>query len=151
MRRRLALVLLMSILAAGCGSSATSVPTAPPNPTPAPSDIFSDTPAPSDSSVPAASEAPTSEPSIAPGTTTYTVKKGDTMWAIAKHYGITVAALRAANPKVNPNAMKIGTVLVIPAPVAALPPARLRPPLERAGLRAAPRVRRAGAEAVRLR
>ena len=35
---------------------------------------------------------------------TYTVKAGDTLWAISQKFGTTVAALMAANPDIaNPN------------------------------------------------
>jgi LysM repeat protein len=42
------------------------------------------------------------------------VKKGDTMLGIAFRYGITLDQLQAANPKVNPRILSVGTVLVIP-------------------------------------
>lgn len=44
---------------------------------------------------------------------TYTVKRGDTLSAIAIRYGTTVAALVAANNLANPNAIQIGQVLII--------------------------------------
>jgi lysozyme len=45
---------------------------------------------------------------------TYTVKRGDTLSAIAIRYGTTVAALAAANNITNPNGLQIGQVLIIP-------------------------------------
>jgi LysM repeat protein len=66
---------------------------------------------------PAASEAPgtTEEPAATPVSgERYTVKKGDTMWAIALDHGISLADLQAANPDVEPRTMAVGTVLVIP-------------------------------------
>lgn len=53
---------------------------------------------------------------IDPGSgTTYTVKKGDTLSAIAKRYGTTVDALLKANPNItNPNLIKAGQVINIP-------------------------------------
>jgi LysM repeat protein len=36
------------------------------------------------------------------------------MWAIALDYGISLADLQAANPDVDPRAMPVGTVLIIP-------------------------------------
>ena len=36
------------------------------------------------------------------------------MFSIALYYGITLDELKAANPEVNPNAMSLGTVLLIP-------------------------------------
>jgi LysM repeat protein len=45
----------------------------------------------------------------------YTVKQGDTLSAIAKRYGTTVAALLKANPNItNPNLIKVGQVIRIP-------------------------------------
>jgi LysM repeat protein len=52
--------------------------------------------------------APTATPYL------YQVKKGDTLLGIALHYGLTLEALQAANPKVNPNFLSVGTELVIP-------------------------------------
>jgi nucleoid-associated protein YgaU len=76
-------------------------PTATPTPTP-------------QSSV--ASEAPvTAEP--APTPQTYVIVAGDTVSKIAKRFGITPEDLLAANPQVkNPNKIKVGDELTIPAP-----------------------------------
>ena len=55
---------------------------------------------------------------VAPATTTYTVASGDTLGGIAKRtYGKETAwtAIQAANPGVNPNNLKVGTVLQLPA------------------------------------
>ena len=56
---------------------------------------------------------PLPPPSATPRT--YTVKKGDTVSSIAQMYGVTVEAILAANPKLNPNLMEVGSTLVIPA------------------------------------
>ena len=109
MRRQFAILVATLGLVAACGGGATPVPTE--APTPAPTDIF----VPSEE--PAATEAvdASAEPAATPVSgERYTVKKGDTMWAIAQDYGISLAALKAANPDVDPKAMRIGTVLVIP-------------------------------------
>ncbi|MCI2057961.1 MAG: LysM peptidoglycan-binding domain-containing protein [Oscillibacter sp.] len=46
---------------------------------------------------------------------TYTVKKGDTLWGIARRYGVTLPALTAANPRIkNPNLIYPGEVVRIP-------------------------------------
>ncbi len=81
-------------------------PTATPTPTPQPS---------------VASEAPiTPEPVATPET--YTIVAGDTISKIAKKFNVTPEDLLAANPQVkNPNKIKVGDQLTIPAPVTAAP------------------------------
>jgi LysM repeat protein len=48
-------------------------------------------------------------------TTSYTVRSGDTLGTIAARHGTTVAALVQANSLSNPNLIRIGQVLEIPA------------------------------------
>ena len=48
------------------------------------------------------------------GYTQHTIVAGDTFFALAQRYGVTVDAIRAANPNVNPNALLIGQTLCIP-------------------------------------
>ena len=45
---------------------------------------------------------------------THTVVNGETMAAIARKYGISVEAIRAANPQVEPRHMRVGETLNIP-------------------------------------
>ena len=47
---------------------------------------------------------------------THVVVKGDTLASIARKQGISLAALEAANPAVNPKKLKAGQVLNLPAP-----------------------------------
>ncbi len=112
MRHRLAILLAGALLVAACGGGATPTPEPSPVVTPAPTDIFAQSPAPSEVASPApnASAAPTTPVNG----TTYTVKAGDTMWAISQKLGITVKALKVANPTVDPAKMRIGSVLIIP-------------------------------------
>ena len=44
----------------------------------------------------------------------YTIKPGDTFWAIAQAHGTTVGAIEAANPGVNPGALQVGQVINLP-------------------------------------
>jgi LysM repeat protein len=56
------------------------------------------------------------EPAPRAGTTvSYRVKAGDTLYSIARRYGLTEAALRAANPGVVPTRMGTGQEIRIPA------------------------------------
>ena len=50
-----------------------------------------------------------------PGGQLYTIKAGDTFYLLATRYGITLAAIQAANPGVNPSRLQIGQVICIPA------------------------------------
>ena len=45
---------------------------------------------------------------------THTVQAGDTLMAIARKYGISLAALEAANPQVRPTRLAVGSVLKLP-------------------------------------
>jgi lysozyme len=49
-----------------------------------------------------------------PSQRTYTVKSGDTLYAIAIRFNTTVAAIAAANHIANPNQISVGQVLIIP-------------------------------------
>jgi LysM repeat protein len=108
MRRRLAISLVSLGLVAACGGAATPTPAPTATPAPAPTDIF----VPSEPSA-EPTQAPEPAETAAAGKT-YKVKRGDTMWAIAEKFGVTLKALRAANPDVEPSSMRVGTVLVIP-------------------------------------
>lgn len=87
----------------GQGEGSTPLPylTSTPSPTLAlaPEVIFADTPL------------------ATPTPFTYIVKAGDTMGAIAEQFRIPLDALMAANPSVSPNAMSVGTKLLIPADI----------------------------------
>lgn len=54
----------------------------------------------------------------APATTEYVVVQGDTLGKIAKNHGVSLRALEAANPSVEPRRLKIGQQLTIPAATA---------------------------------
>jgi LysM repeat protein len=96
--------LVAVVILAACGSAATPSPS--PTETPAPSVAAPVTPAPTPTVV---------APTTLPGT--YVVRSGDTLIKIAATHGITLKALRAANPEVtDPRALRIGQKLVIPTP-----------------------------------
>jgi len=48
------------------------------------------------------------------GGTTYTVERGDTLFAIAQRFGVTVQAIVEANSLSNPNDLSVGQQLIIP-------------------------------------
>lgn len=50
--------------------------------------------------------------------TEHTIKKNDTIGSLAKQYGVTIQAIKDANPDVRPKALKIGAKLIIPPPTA---------------------------------
>ncbi len=75
-------------------------------------------------------------PSPTPTPFLHTITNDDTMLGLAFRYGVSLEALKAANPKVNPNAMMVGAQLVIPisteipqeVPIATAVPVQATPP-----------------------
>ncbi|WFA08341.1 LysM peptidoglycan-binding domain-containing protein [Tissierella sp. Yu-01] len=63
----------------------------------------------------------------------YTIKAGDTFYLIARTYGISVDALLAANPGVNPDRLFIGQVICVPTGSTPTPPPSTSCPLLRQG------------------
>ncbi|GEL07855.1 LysM peptidoglycan-binding domain-containing protein [Salisediminibacterium halotolerans] len=53
-------------------------------------------------------------PSPSPSTANYTVKSGDTLYAIARRYNTSVQKITSANNISNINVIRIGQVLKIP-------------------------------------
>jgi LysM repeat protein len=48
------------------------------------------------------------------GSTSYVIRAGDTLYAIAQRYNTTVNEIIAINPGINPNALRIGQTVCIP-------------------------------------
>lgn len=65
--------------------------------------------------------APTPVPTPAPVTTVHVVQAGETLYSIARRYGVTVADLVAANGIANPDRINVGQRLEIPG--GTVPPA----------------------------
>ncbi|MEH6966859.1 N-acetylmuramoyl-L-alanine amidase [Priestia megaterium] len=67
--------------------------------------------------VPNPNPTPTPNPSPSePGTKTYTIKQGDTLYSIAQKYSITVQALQEANTGLSdPLTLQVGKTIVIPS------------------------------------
>ena len=99
---------------AGCMSGDVSLPTIVPLPTNTSVIALnpSTTPRPTDTLAPSPTLTPTFTPTPAP--VTYTVTEKDDMFGVALRYGVSLDALKAANPTVIPNLMSVGTVLIIP-------------------------------------
>ena len=99
------LMLIMATLACG-GADRILPPTLtlvrPPTDTPRPTD----TPAPTH----------TVRPRPEPVQTIHTVQPGETLFQIAKQYGVSVDALMATNGIADPHLIKIGQELIIPGP-----------------------------------
>ena len=66
-------------------------------------------------SAPATTTSPSPTPSPTPAVTTYSVVAGDTLFSIARRFGVTVAALAELNSITNANLIRIGQRLQIPA------------------------------------
>jgi len=94
------------VVAAQAAPAAKALPAAPGSPRPATTPVTFTAPV-------ARQKPPT--PS-APAPRTHTVKQGDIPEAIARRYGVKLAALLAANPGLDPRRMKIGQTINLPAP-----------------------------------
>lgn len=71
-------------------------------------------PTPTASATPGAPPTLTPLPSPTPTPRTHSVRLGEDLYGIALTYGTTVEELRLLNPDINPNAMRVGTVLIVP-------------------------------------
>ncbi len=66
--------------------------------------------------VPAVTPSPGPVPTCPPGFTTHTVIAGETMFMIARRFGISLRELLAANPQItDPNTLTVGQVICVPS------------------------------------
>jgi LysM repeat protein len=112
--RCLAVLALFVLLTAGCGITAVSTPSLQPTSSAEPTPSAEPTASPSTGVV-----AAIATPTPAPTPQRYIVRAHDTLSAIARRFGVTVAQLLRANPRIsNANALQVGQILVIPNPAA---------------------------------
>jgi LysM repeat protein len=107
MRRHFLFVLLISVLVA-CRAPANDQAQRS-SPTPAPPATL---PLPTASPTPLLASTEITFPTSTP--VTYVIAPNDTLIAIAQKFGVTLEALRQANPGLNPNALPVGATLIIP-------------------------------------
>ena len=55
-------------------------------------------------------------PAFASNARTHTVRSGDTLWSIARRYGVSLDVLASVNRLANPDALQLGQRIVIPVP-----------------------------------
>jgi len=82
---------------------------------------------PAGSAKPAASKnpaaAPAAVPAAAPAGMVHVVKRGDTLGGLSRHYNVKMAAIKRANPGLDPNRIRVGQKITIPGAEAAAPEA----------------------------
>ena len=114
MKWMLALCFCVVFLLAGCAAGDVRLPTIVPLPSDTPSITLTPSaiPLPTNTLAPTPTLAPTLTPTPAP--VTYTVTDQDDMFGVSLRFGVSLDALKAANPSVIPNLMSVGTILIIP-------------------------------------
>ncbi len=118
-----------SVAAASPVASPSTEASVGPTPSPSPSPTPSSSPSQAPSPTPSASPSPTPAASVpaayaglkpcpdAPDCYVYRIHPGDNLTAIAKRFGITVAALKAANPEIkDPSLLHVGDKIRVPLP-----------------------------------
>ena len=115
------LVLIVAILLVACSSRTTTTPIAPTAtlrglPTATASPVFP-TALPTDTPAPTSTLMPTAAP-IA-----YVIQKGDTLIGIAVEYNVSLEAIEAANPGIDPGNLQLGQTVFVPAPEGGAPSA----------------------------
>ncbi len=113
--RNWALFFLLAIFAgilAGCSESAGPSPAIESTPT---FEVFR-TETPTSSRTPTLPGTSTPLPSPSPTSRAYAIARGDTFSGIAFKYGVSIPALQASNPGLDPKMLIVGTVVFIPPP-----------------------------------
>ena len=99
---------------------ALNTPSASPSPSPRPtSTLQPPTPTPVATNTPVPTDTPvaTNTPTPSPTFTSYVVKAGETLAAIAHRFGVTLQAILATNPDItDPKYVKAGQTILIPPP-----------------------------------
>jgi LysM repeat protein len=81
-----------------------------PKPVPTPSEMVQKKPEPKVESKPAPKPTPKSS-----GARSHTMAKGDTLYGLARKYGVSVSAIQKANNITKPESIRDGVKLIIPA------------------------------------
>lgn len=110
-----ALVTLAFLLtAAACGRVITRPTPAPATPTPTPTSSPQPPARPTATPAPYTPE-PTATPTVTPTPIIHTIARGETLIAIARKYGVSVAAIQEANGILDPRSLRVGQQLAIPS------------------------------------
>ncbi len=120
---RIYILIIVALLLAACGGGQ---PTPTPNPLADPPAVAGPewpTEAPPGQQVNLPAVAPSPTPTFAPAFEEYTVRRGDTLGAIAIRYDLSMEEIMSMNGMSNPNALQIGQVLRIPITVTLVGPA----------------------------
>ncbi|MEN4011585.1 MAG: LysM domain-containing protein [Chloroflexota bacterium] len=115
MRTLSILTLLIGALLTSCSQPPQATPS--PSPRPALPGALTRYPGPTPSVTPSLTPAdtPTPLPTVTPTPRTHTIRLGDDLFGISLFYDITLQDLLAANPTVQPNLLRVGDSLIIPA------------------------------------
>jgi LysM repeat protein len=102
----------------GAGGGGEETVIAPPSETPPPDSVLpTDSPAgPVETATPIPAGATAGPQPGTPCSNPYTVQQGDWIYKIARNCGVAASAIIAANPGINPNAIKPGQLLNMPGP-----------------------------------
>jgi hypothetical protein len=113
MLRLTILLILTSLVLGACSPADVLTPTV--SPTPRMGELTPYTPpAASQTATPASGATPTPLPSGTPTPINHIIQEGEDMFGLAYRYGLPLDALMTANPTINPRAMRVGSVMVIP-------------------------------------